>query len=218
MNPDLRVIRENIDAIIFDFGGVLFDIDYQAPVREFIKLGAKNFDTLYSKKAQSASFDQLEKGEISESDFWRGLSKVLEMDVTCAQMEQAWNSILIGIEPSRAVWLEEIQKVYRSFILSNTNSIHVRAFEQMIDQDVGIRKFKNGFEKVYYSNEIGMRKPSAEIFNFVLEQNSLDPKKTLFIDDSIQHVEGARLAGLNAFHLDLEQTNIETVLKTWVPL
>lgn len=216
MNPDLQLIRDNIDAIIFDFGGVLFDIDYQAPVREFVKLGVQDFEALYSKKSQSTLFDKLEKGEIREDEFFEGLSQVLKMDVAYAQMEKAWNSILIGMDPSRARWLTKVQEQYRSFILSNTNSIHSRAFEQMIDQNIGIQEFKSGFEKVYYSNEIGMRKPDAAIFEFVINQNSLDPKRTLFIDDSAQHVEGARLAGLHAFHLDLNHTSIEKVLEGWV--
>ena len=216
MNPEIQILRSQIDTIIFDFGGVLFDIDYHAPVREFIKLGAQNFEDLYSKKAQSSLFDQLEKGEVSEEEFFLNLGRDLKMDVAFAQMTQAWNSILIGMKPQRALWLKEIQKNYRTFILSNTNAIHVAAFEQMIEKNIGIQAFKSGFEEVYYSNEIGMRKPDKEAFDFVVEQNALDPSKTLFIDDSIQHVEGARRAGLQAFHLDLNQMNIELALDGWI--
>jgi glucose-1-phosphatase len=217
MNPQLDVIQGSIDTIIFDFGGVLFDIDYEAPVREFIKMGASNFDDLYSKSAQNDLFNRLERGEIVENEFWESLGKILQIHVDYDQMEAAWNAILIGMSKSRADWINRMQEKYDTYILSNTNSIHVRAFEQMIDQEIGIQKFKNGFDAVYYSNEIGMRKPDENIFKYIIEQNALDPRQTLFIDDSIQHVLGARSAGLHAFHLDLSTTNVEVEFAHWLP-
>ncbi len=218
MNPQLISIRGNIDTIIFDFGGVLFDVDYHAPVREFIKLGASKFDGLYSKSAQNDLFNRLEKGEITELEFWSLLNEILQVEADYSAMEHAWNAILIGMSKSRAEWVAKMQKHYRTFILSNTNSIHVRAFERMIDEEIGIQKFKNGFEAVYYSNEIGMRKPDENAFKYVVEQNELDPARTLFIDDSIQHVVGARIAGLHAFHLDLSTTNVEAEFAEWLPI
>ena len=57
-----------------------------------------------------------------------------------------------------------------------------------------------------------MRKPDVEIFHMVMNENSLKINETIFIDDSIQHVEGARKAGLTAFHLDLSKTSLEKFL------
>jgi HAD superfamily hydrolase (TIGR01509 family) len=61
------------------------------------------------------------------------------------------------------------------------------------------------FEQQYYSSEIGMRKPNVDCFQYVLDQNGLEPSETLFIDDSMQHVEGARKLKIKAYHLKQEE-------------
>ena len=68
-------------------------------------------------------------------------------------------------------------------------------------ENFGVPDLSDYFEKVYYSHQIGIRKPFKEVFDYVVRVNKLNPEETLFIDDSVQHVEGAIKAGLNAFHL-----------------
>ena len=46
-----------------------------------------------------------------------------------------------------------------------------------------------------------MRKPDAEIFEFVLQENNLSVDETLFVDDSEQHIKGAEKIGLRVYHL-----------------
>ena len=72
----------------------------------------------------------------------------------------------------------------------------------------GIGNFKALFDGAYYSCEIGMRKPHPEIFLHVLKEHGSVAERSLFIDDSPQHVEGARRAGLMAEHLDLAKEDI----------
>ena len=62
-------------------------------------------------------------------------------------------------------------------------------------------KFYNLFDKVYYSHEIGVRKPHSESFRLVLDENNLKEKEVLFIDDSPQHIEGAKELGIHTYHL-----------------
>ena len=61
--------------------------------------------------------------------------------------------------------------------------------------------FENSFQKIYYSFELGMRKPHPESFTHLLNENDLSPSKTLFIDDSEQHILGAQEAGLHSILL-----------------
>ena len=92
--------------------------------------------------------------------------------------------------------------------MSNTNAIHVPAFERIIAEDNGIADFKALFDGAYYSCEMGLRKPDAEAFHHVLSRHGAEPARTLFIDDSIQHVLGARAAGLRADHLELHKEDV----------
>ena len=116
---------------------------------------------------------------------------------------------MLGTIPSERIELvHRLKERYRVLLLSNTNAIHVPAFEAIVARTNGIPDLKGLFHGAYYSCEIGLRKPDAEVFHYVLRRHALEPGRTLFIDDSIQHVLGARAASLQAEHLDLAQEDI----------
>lgn len=200
-----------IRNVIFDFGGVLFDIDYHAPARAFRELGVERFEEIYSKATQTDVFDLLETGKISNSDFLDYLQRFVPDHVSRKQVLDAWNCILTGMPKERADALHTLQD-HRLFLLSNTNAIHVEEFEQMVDKTVGLDYFKSAFEQVYYSNVIGIRKPHPETYLQVCQWNDLKPEETLFIDDSPQHVAGAKQAGLHAFHLQVEHEDVRELI------
>jgi putative hydrolase of the HAD superfamily len=195
------ILKEGIRNIIFDFGGVLFEIDYDLPAIAFENLGFRDFKSFYTQAAQNPIFDLLETGKIDNDKFLDFLHEFVP-NASREQVLHAWNVILLRILPSEVVHAQAIrQSGYRTFLLSNTNAIHVAEFEQMIANTMDFDLFKSAFEKIYYSNVIGIKKPYPETFLQVCEWNGLNPAETLFIDDSAQHVEGALLAGLHAYHL-----------------
>ncbi|MFM7233341.1 MAG: HAD family hydrolase [Flavobacteriales bacterium] len=190
-----------IRNVIFDFGGVLFEIDYDLPAQAFEKLGFAGFRDLYTQAAQNPIFDLLETGKVSNQEFLSFLHEQVP-SASRQQVLDAWNVILLHILPEEVRFVNELrQSGTRTFLLSNTNAIHVEEFEQMIARTMDIAMFRNAFEQIYYSNVIGLKKPHPETFLAVCEWNSLNPAETLFIDDSKQHVEGALRAGLHAYHL-----------------
>lgn len=214
MRAGLPALSE-LDAIILDFGGVLFDIDYDAPARAFKELGLENFETIYAKANQTPLFDDLETGKVSNNDFLQELIRLGNLDASIAEAEKAWNSILTGIPEIRVQIVHALKNRKPLYLLSNTNAIHVLKFEQMMDETVGLSRFKSAFEKIYYSNEIGIKKPHRKTFLEVCEWNDLDPSRTLFIDDSPQHVDGAKKAGLHGYHLELSNERFEDVVQVW---
>ncbi|MFT6281051.1 MAG: putative hydrolase of the HAD superfamily [Salibacteraceae bacterium] len=108
--------------------------------------------------------------------------------------------MLLDIPRSRIELLQKLSEKYRIFLLSNTNSIHIdaaiRTWNKVSDTPMG-----SVFETIYFSHRVGMRKPNLEIFDYVCEQHKLNKQETLFIDDSIQHIEGAKKSGLHTLHL-----------------
>lgn len=197
-----------IDTLILDLGGVLIDVDYRATGLHFGSLGITGFDTLYSKARQSDLFDRFETGDLSPQGFRDEVRALLSAALADTEIDAGWNAMLGTIPPERIALVKELKQRYQLLLLSNTNAIHVPAFEAIIARDLGIRDFRSLFHGAYYSCELGMRKPNAEIFQHVLEQHGADPARALFIDDSIQHVEGARAAGLHAQHLELEKEDV----------
>jgi glucose-1-phosphatase len=198
------MIPTQIKNIIFDFGGVLFDIDYHAPVRAFRALGLDRFEEIYSQAAQRPEFDLLETGKIDNESFMQFLHSFVP-HASRKEVDDAWNCILLQLWPEKVALVKSLRdQGYRTFLLSNTNAIHVAEFEKMIDAAMGLSDFRSAFEKVYYSNEIGIKKPYPQTFLTVCEWNNLIPGETMFIDDSKQHVDGAAAAGLVAVHLTPE--------------
>ena len=152
----------NIDTLIFDFGGVIINLDYSKPVSEFKKLGILDSKKLYSKKEQTKLFDSLECGQISNENFFNEIRKKSNTN-DLELIKKAWNSILLNIPEERVHLLKKLSSKYKIFLLSNTNSIHLKE----IISSYGEKKWKNFisiFNDVYFSNQIGMRKPNENIF------------------------------------------------------
>lgn len=196
--------------IIFDFGGVILNLDYGLTIKGFQNLGVADFEASYSKLNQTSLFDELERGEVSPQQFRDGIRTVLKLDVSDSEIDAAWNAMLLDLPTQRLDLLEELGLRKRLALLSNTNAIHAQFFEAEMKRKHGIENLNPFFEKVYYSFDVGMRKPEERIFELVLEERSFDPGETLFIDDSPQHIEGAKKVGLNTYHLRADQG--ETIL------
>lgn len=201
-----------VDAIILDFGGVLFNIDYDAPARAFQALGMTDFRSIYSQASQTDLFDRLEVGKISNDDFLEALKQYLPTGVSAAQILDAWNVILLDIPKHRIDFVHRLAQRYRVFLLSNTNAIHVAEFEQTIDRTMGLTYFRDAFERIHYSNVLGRKKPYPETYLHVCSLHGLTPDRTLFIDDSLQHVLGALDAGLHAYHLEVPKEELGEVM------
>tara|TARA_B100000768_G_scaffold181957_1_gene207743 strand:- start:423 stop:1091 length:669 start_codon:yes stop_codon:yes gene_type:complete len=191
-------IRLLPEALILDFGGVLYDIDYEAPVRAFEALGVADFAGLYKQSAQSPMFDDLECGRISRDHFYSQMQAHCAPGTTRLEVVDAWNSILTGMHPSRISMVQALGRQTRLFLFSNTNVIHAHVFEAWMEENVGLSAFRRAFEGIHYSHEMGERKPNPDSFLSLCSRHRLAPEKTLFIDDSEQHVNGARDAGLEA--------------------
>ncbi len=195
---------KNIQAVIFDFGGVILNIDYQRTTDAFGALGLKSFDEIYSKARQTDLFDLFETGQMSAQHFINHLLGFLPAGTSPNQVVAAWNSMLLNFPLEKLDFLQKLKSRKRIFLLSNTNEIHVQAFKRKLKAQSGEESLHAYFEQVYFSNELGKRKPDPETFRYICTENHLEPEKTLFIDDSIQHIKGAASIGLQTFHF---QTN-----------
>ncbi len=192
---------KKFEAVIFDYGGVIININYQATLDAFKSLGILDIDGMYSQAAQSNLFNDFETGKISPQYFINQLLSFAPVGTTPNQIVHAWNAMILDV-PKESIELLERLKLegYRVFLLSNTNSLHIDLANRRWDV-VSDKSPTEMFEKVYYSHEVKMRKPSVDIFQMVIKENDLNPERTLFIDDSTQHIEGAKKAQLGTLHL-----------------
>lgn len=204
---------KNIRHIILDFGGVIINLDYKKTEEAFVALGITDFGERYSQLQQTDLFDRFETGHYTKEVFIDGLRGFTGKEITEAQMIAAWNAMLLDIPLRRLQILQQLQLHYDMFLLSNTNIIHEEAFNKILKAQCGFNSMGVFFDKIYYSHRVGLRKPNKEIFQLILDQNSLNPEKTLFIDDSPQHIESAKTLGIQTIWLEPGMTIEEHVFK-----
>ncbi|MES2544433.1 MAG: HAD family phosphatase [Bacteroidota bacterium] len=202
-----------INAIIFDFGDIFINLDKETPIMEFKKLGLSNWNS----ELQALNLD-FETGKITEADFLEGIQKHIP-HASIKEIKSAWNTVLMDFPLIRLEFLQKIASKYRLFLLSNTDSIHIEKFQDM----VGISfysDFYQCFEKVYFSFEMGARKPDEETFNLIVQKHNLIPKQTLFVDDSKEHTDVAASLGFQTWNLQPGKEDIINLFdnKTLFPL
>jgi putative hydrolase of the HAD superfamily len=194
-----------IKNIIFDLGGVLYDIRYENIADAFRSYGLPNFEQLYAHAGQAKEIDLFEEGKITPEQFRDFIRSLTTVYLTDPQIEEAWNAILIDLPETRLNLLKELRKQYRIFLFSNTNAINCIEFERFVTEKFGENIFETHFDKAYYSHTLGLKKPKPEAFQKICEEQNLAPEETLFIDDIERHILGAQKAGLQTYWLHSEK-------------
>jgi len=195
-------MSNSYSAIIFDLGGVVLNLNYDLTVQAFQDLSKENFSALYAQSQQDKIFDQFEIGQITAKEFRDYMRSFMGQPYSDDAIDKAWNAMLLDLPIERIKLIEQLKKHYKVYLFSNTNEIHLNAFKKIIsDQHGDSDLLEKLFDQAYYSHVVGKRKPNAEAFETVLNQHGLVASETLFIDDSIQHIEGAQKLGLQTIHL-----------------
>ncbi|WP_422348233.1 HAD family hydrolase [Flagellimonas sp.] len=192
-----------IKNIILDFGDIFIDLDKPATARAMAKYGYKELTPDLENL-----FNSYEKGEMDSPSF---LKHVASHFPTAPEdyVINAWNSILKDFPDSRLDFVENLakQNQYRLFLLSNTNDLHIEFVRERLGKEK-FDRFEAAFEVFYLSYEMGMRKPDAEIFEFVLQANNLIPEETLFVDDTKENTDTAASLGIQVWNLQVGSEDI----------
>lgn len=191
-----------INAIIFDFGDVFINLEKDAQVAAFQKLGLNELWT----DDLMAQNDCFEKGQITEQEFLESFQKELP-NASLLDIRAAWNTIIGDFPLERLEFLQMLSGKYRLFLLTNTDEIHISWFEHKTGMSF-CSAFYTSFEKVLYSYEMGMRKPDPAIYSHIMEKYDLSPKRTLFIDDKKSNTDAAAALGLHVWNLQVGKEDV----------
>ncbi|GGF18140.1 HAD family hydrolase [Hymenobacter cavernae] len=194
---------KKLPNLLFDFGGVIINIDYQRTLDAMRLLSGEGNTIAFTQASQSELFDLLETGKLTSEDFRTGLRSGYGLQATDDELDAAWNAMLLDVPAERLALIAELREQgHETALLSNTNHMHINVINQQLKTQYG---FANGIadalDRVFYSQEVGLRKPGEEIFRHVLREMNWKAEETLFIEDSIQHIETARRVGLHTLFL-----------------
>lgn len=187
-----------IKNLIFDFGGVLVDLDKARCLHAFSQLGFTEAGKMIDAYSQQGLFGQLEDGTILPDDFCAEVRRLTTCQATDDEIWQAWNSFLVGIPTWKLEALFELKKHYPIYLLSNTNIVHWQhAVEDFFPH--GIWRVEDYFDRIFLSYELHQVKPGADIFRTVIAETGVCPEETLFIDDAAANCATARSLGLHTY-------------------
>lgn len=181
-------------AIIFDLGGVIVNLDQDRTIRSFKRLDA-DLDEINEKLPV---FKLYETGKIDTDTFIQSIKAELKGIATDEEIVSAWNNMILNVTPDRISILKQLRKSYKLFILSNTNELHIKEFKSIFEKDHPAEIWENLFDKIYYSHEIGLRKPNAEAWQHILDEQQLKAEETIFIDDTRMHFKTAEDMGMKS--------------------
>lgn len=206
---------QNIAAIIFDFGGVVLDVDISRTVEAFRRLGVNDISAAETQVGSGSFFEANERGDFTPEEFWQKLRERAPVLAArpLAELRAAWDALLGRFVPARIALIRRLRPRYRTFLLSNTNAAHRETFTRRFAEQFG-SPLDSLFERAFYSDLLRCVKPSHEIFEKVIAAAALVPAETLFIDDNPANVAAARECGLHAYHLVPAR---ESVAELFVP-
>lgn len=194
------ITASKIKNIIFDLGGVLLNINPLLSLLELEKISGISQEELITKLASEQIFKKFETGSLDSAQFRRELCRIINTSASDSEIDRIWNKLILDIPVHRVNLLKELRENYKVYMLSNTNSIHFDYYSREFVETYGIN-LVDLFDHIYVSHEIGIHKPDAGIYNYVLENANIKPSETVFIDDSLANIEGAEQLGIAGIHI-----------------
>lgn len=194
-------ILKGIRNIIFDLGGVLLNIDPKKTIDAFDQLGMGQLIGDKGLTYDHEVFYLMEQGKISPEEFRNGVRTLLPVVVTDDEIDRAWTAMLLDFPLVRVNLIQKLKNDFGIYLFSNTNAIHVTKYQSIFRKQHGF-EVSSLFEKDFHSNEIGYRKPTPSSFQEIIRLSGINPEESLFIDDSLQNVEGAIACGLKGYWLE----------------
>ena len=187
-----------IRNIAFDFGGVLFDLSWENAVERFKAIGLDDAEQRLDRYHQRGVFEELESGRISPDDFRHELEKMCHRQLTYDEVLHAWLGYVGNpMDEDKLCLLDQLRALgYRTFLLSNTNPF-VQAWAESTSFSTTHRPLSSFLEKCYTSYEVGIMKPDAGIFEFMLQDANIHPEETIFLDDSPANISTAASLGIH---------------------
>jgi putative hydrolase of the HAD superfamily len=181
-----------IDAYLFDLGGVVININPQATIEAFASMGLPNLKEQINLGHHHGLFEEFEMGKINNSTFVERILQQIPATVLESEVVDAWNQMLVRFPEERIKILENLKRSNPVYLLSNTNGIHREKFTKMAQ---GYESIEELFTEVFYSYQLGCSKPSKEPFLKVIEKTGLNPERTLFLDDAQANIDTAKKLG-----------------------
>lgn len=187
-----------IKNLVFDFGGVIVNLNRNRCIGAFAEIGVDVHEQLTNNYLHKDMFMGLELGQMTAAEFRDAIRLLTPNKLTNRQIDDAWILMLDGAPDYKLEALLELRRTYNVFLLSNTNEIHWHWSEQHIFSYEG-HSLPDFFHRIYLSYELHLLKPHAGIFEHVVADAGIRPEESLFIDDALPNCRTAGELGFRTY-------------------
>lgn len=178
---------------IFDLGNVIVDIDFNRVLGAWSDFSRVPLATLKQSFTMGEPFHQHERGEISDEAFAKALCEEMDLSLSYEQFFTGWQAVFVALRPEVIAIMHKLREQgHRVVVLSNTNRLHTTFWPEQYPE------IRAAADHIYLSQEMGMRKPEARIFQKVLELEGFSADDALFFDDNADNIAGAEQAGITS--------------------
>lgn len=186
---------------IFDLGNVIVDIDFNRVFGAWSDFSRVPLATLKQKFVMGEAFHQHERGEITDEAFADVLCHEMDLPLSYEQFSHGWQAIFVGLRPEVITVMHKLREQgHRVVVLSNTNRLHTTFWPDEYPE------VRGAADHIYLSQEMGMRKPEARIYQQVLKKEGFSAEETVFFDDNGDNIEGAAQLGITSILVTGKET------------
>lgn len=178
---------------IFDLGNVIVDIDFNRVLGAWSDFSRVPLANLKQSFTMGEAFHQHERGEISDEDFAKALCEEMEMPLSYEQFSTGWQAVFVALRSEVIDIMHKLRaQGHRVVVLSNTNRLHTTYWPEQYPE------IQAAADHIYLSQEMGMRKPEARIYQQVLSLEGFSADDTIFFDDNADNIAGAEQLGITS--------------------
>ncbi len=189
------------DFLIFDLGNVIIDIDYHKALQRIKAEVSTEFHDKVDGFYLTDFHKDYEVGRIDSGKFREEVRGYFQQDWNDQKVDELWNALLLKIPTERLELISKLRENFQVGVLSNTNLIHIHAVNRILQEDHDLDNFDPIFDWVFLSHEMGLAKPSPQIYEKMLVDLGTSGDRVIFFDDLIANVEGAKAVGIQAVHV-----------------
>jgi putative hydrolase of the HAD superfamily len=195
------MLDPKIEALVFDFGNVIINIDVERTIEAFAALTQRPMSRVKTVFEEDQIFRRYETGLFQDTEFRDIIRQALGFPFSDQEIDSAWNALLLNVPKERITLIENLKTRYPVYLLSNTNNIHIEACNKYFKANFGIPTVRSLFSKAFYSYEMELWKPEKAIYKTLLNEIGKEPNQVLFVDDNDSNIKAASEIGIQTLHL-----------------
>lgn len=197
MKKNIKIDYSTIKNILFDLGNVVINIDFELTDRAFAHLLDKTLSETQELMLSKKIYDVVERRPYTDDQFADFINESFSSTFSTQKIVDSWNALLLDIPAKRIELILALREKYQVMCLSNTSTPHIEECNQILARVSKYKSLEEVFDKTYYSYDMGLRKPSDDIYKQVLEKSEILASETLFLDDNLANIEAAKQLGFS---------------------